>query len=171
VDGLSSSLGLYFNKFEFNASIFYIIREIGFWIKGWDIIQIASKWLALSTVTIILLLTYFENHKKQNLPGIFIWPLFIYLAFSSIVHPWYITPIVAFCWFTNYRFPLVWSFTIFLSYAGYQSDGFQEQLWVLVVQYILVYAVLIYELINYKDLILLQNSSHHFFQPSGRKQG
>ena len=169
-DGLSSSLSLYFNKFEFNASIFYIIREIGFWVKGWDVIQVASKWLALTTVSMILFLTYFENHNRQNLPGILIWPLFIYLAFASIIHPWYITPIVAFCWFSNYRFPLVWSFTIFLSYSGYQANGFQEQLWVLITEYVLVYGVMIYELFMYKDLIVLKNPYNDFFQSSEKSE-
>ena len=157
VNGMSSSIGLYFQKFEFNASIFYIVREIGFWVKGWDIIQVASKWLALSTVSMILFVAFMENTKKQNLPGILIWPLFVYFAFASIIHPWYATPIVGFCWFSKYRFPLVWSFTIFLSYAGYTTNGFQEQLWVLLVQYILVYVVMIYELITFKDLILMRN--------------
>lgn len=157
VDGLSSSIGLYFQTFEFNASVFYIIREIGFWVKGWDIIQIAGKWLAMSTVIIILFITFFENTKKQNLPGIFLWPLFVYFAFASIIHPWYATPLVAFCLFSKYWFPIVWSFTIFLSYAGYSADGFKEHLWVLLVEYILVYGVLIYELIKNKDLITFKN--------------
>ncbi|MCG8305929.1 MAG: hypothetical protein MI975_00965 [Cytophagales bacterium] len=155
--GMGSSIGLYFQKFEFNASIFYIIREIGFWIKGWDIIQIASKWLALSTVLTILFVSMLENTKKQNLPGTMIWPLFIYFAFASIVHPWYAAPILAFCWFSKFRFPVVWSYTIFLSYAGYTANGFQEQLWVLLVEYILVYGVMIFELIRYKDFIQLKN--------------
>lgn len=164
VNGMTSSLGLYFQKFEFNASIFYIVREIGFWVKGWDIIQAASKWLALSTVSVIALLTIFENTNKQTFPGIFIWPLFIYLAFSSIIHPWYITPIVAFSLFSKYRFPLVWSFTIFLSYSGYRVDGFEEQLWVLLTEYLLVYGVMIYELIKYKDLIALKNPINDFIK-------
>ena len=151
--GLGSSISLYFQKFEFNASVFYIIREIGFWIVGWDIIQIAGKWLALSVVVIIIILALYENNYQQYLPGIFIWPLFIYFALASIVHPWYATPIVAFCWFSKYRFPFVWSFTIFLSYAGYTTSGFQEQLWVLLVEYFLVYGVMIYELFKYRDLI------------------
>ncbi|MCK5347313.1 MAG: DUF2029 domain-containing protein, partial [Candidatus Heimdallarchaeota archaeon] len=90
VAGLSSSIGLYFQKFEFNASIFYIIREIGFWIKGWDIIQSAGKWLALITVLILVIVAFMEHTKKQNIPGILFWPLFIYFAFSSIIHPWYV---------------------------------------------------------------------------------
>jgi hypothetical protein len=157
VNGLSSSIGLYFQTFEFNAGIFYIVREIGFWVKGWDIIQVAGKWLAFGTVSLILFITFLENNKKQNLPGIFLWPLFIYFAFASIIHPWYATPLVAFCLFSRYWFPIVWSFTIFLSYAGYGADGFKEHLWVLLVEYILVYGVLIYELIKYKDLLAFKN--------------
>jgi len=157
INGMGSSLGLYFQKFEFNASIFYVVREIGFWVNGWDIIQVASKWLALSTVTIICILSLFENTEKENIPGILIWSLFIYFAFASIIHPWYATPILVFSWFSRYRFPIVWSFTIFFSYAGYSVDGFQEQLWVLLFQYVLVYGVMLYELITFKDLIRLQN--------------
>lgn len=163
VHGLSSSIGLYFQKFEFNASVFYIVREIGFWVKGWDIIQVASKWLSLTTFSLILAVTFFENNKTQNLPGIFIWPLFFYFAFASIIHPWYVTPLVAFCLFSNYWFPVVWSFTIFLSYAGYSSDGFQEQTWVLFVEYLPVYAVLIYELWKNKDLLMIRNSLPEIF--------
>ncbi len=157
VTGLSSSIGLYFQTFEFNASIFYIVREIGFWIKGWDIIQMAGKWLALSTIIIILFSTFFENTKKQNLPGIFLWPLFVYFAFASIIHPWYVTPLVVFSLFSNYRFPIIWSFTIFLSYSGYGADGFKEHLWVLLVEYLPVYGYMIYEILKNKDLIIIKN--------------
>ncbi len=158
ISGMSSSIGLYFQKFEFNASIFYIVRAIGFWIKGWDIIQEASKWFALITISLILLVTFFENTKKQNLPGVLFWALFIYFSMASIIHPWYATPLVAFSLFSRYRFPLIWSFTIFLSYAGYSADGFQEQLWVLFMEYLPVYGYLIYELIKYNDLISFKKS-------------
>lgn len=157
VAGMSSSIGLYFQTFEFNASIFYIIREIGFWVKGWDIIQIAGKWLALITVLILVTVSIMENTKKQNIPGILFWPLFIYFAFASIIHPWYVTPLVAFSLFSNYRFPIVWSFTIFLSYASYGADGFQEHLWVLLTEYLIVFGYMSYELIKNKDLIRIKN--------------
>ena len=168
---MSSSIGLYFQKFEFNASIFYIVREIGFWVKGWDIIQVAGKWMALSTVSIIVFVALLENNKKQNIPGMFIWPLCIYFALASIIHPWYATPLVAFSLFSKYRFPLVWSFTIFLSYAGYTSDGFQEQLAVLLIEYIPVYTVLIYELIKHKDLLTLKNPLPEIFSSKKTSTG
>ncbi len=163
VNGLSSSIGLYFQKFEFNASIFYIIREIGFWIKGWDIIQTAGIWLALTTFIIILIIAIWGNNKKQNLPGMLIWPLFIYFAFASIVHPWYATPLVAFCLFSKYRFPIVWSFTIFLSYAGYSIDGFHEHFWILFLEYIPVFGLMSYELRLHRDLLLFKNPISDIF--------
>ena len=163
VAGLSSSIGLYFQTFEFNASIFYIIREIGFWVKGWDIIQIAGKWLALSTVLVLVFVAFMENTKKQNIPGFLIWPLFIYFAFASIIHPWYVTPLIVFSLFSNYRFPIVWSFTIFLSYVSYGADGFQEHLWVLLVEYLIVFGYMTYEVIKNKDLIRIKNPWQELF--------
>ena len=157
VYGMLSSLGLYFQKFEFNASFFYIIREIGMWVKGYDVIQTAGVVLGLFTFVFVVLLALYENTNKQNLPGIFIWPLFIYFSFSTIVHPWYAAPLVAFCLFSHYRFPIVWSYTIFLSYFGYSSTGFQEQTWVLWVEYLTVFGVMLYEVLKYKDLISIKN--------------
>ena len=150
IEGLSSSIGLYFQKFEFNAGIFYIVRAIGFWIKGWDVIQVAGPWLGALSAFMIFLVFLMDKPHKGRLPGIFLWPLFIYLALSSIVHPWYITPLIAFGLFTNYRFPVAWSFFVFLSYAGYSPQGYTEQTWVLVAEYLVVFGVLIYELLRFR---------------------
>ncbi len=155
--GLSSSIGLYFQKFEFNASIFYVIRELGFWLVGYNVIQTAGISLGLLAIFLIVLLALFQKSPNQNIPGIFLWPLFIYLLFSTIVHPWYATPLVAFSIFTRYRFPLLWSCTIFLSYAGYGVDGFVEQSWALWLQYIPVFAMMVYELKLNRDLLWLVN--------------
>jgi alpha-1,6-mannosyltransferase len=160
VHGMSSSIGLYFQKFEFNASVFYIIREIGLWVTGYNIIQTAGISMGILTFTLIVFLALYENATRQNLPGVFIWPLFIYFTFSTIVHPWYAAPLVAFCLFSRYRFPIVWSYTIFLSYIGYTSTGFQEQTWVLWVEYLSVFGVMIYEVLKYKDLVSIKNPWH-----------
>jgi hypothetical protein len=162
--GLGSSIGLYFQKFEFNASIFYVVRTIGFWSVGYDVIQTAGILMGAVAFVLIILLTFFENADKQNLPGIFIWPLFIYFSLATIIHPWYITPLLAFCLFSQYRFPIVWSFFIFLSYSGYTQDGFQEQIWVLWLEYLIVFGVMFYEVFKYKDLLKPDARLHEFFK-------
>ena len=142
--GLSQSVGLYFQKFEFNASVYYIIREIGFIVKGYNIIGSAGKWLAVSTFLAIIIYTILE--RKNQLPAAWMWVWLIYLALTTVVHPWYVTPMLAFSTFSTYRFPVLWSWIIFLSYAGYTSDSFSENLWLTAVEYGLLVAFIGYEL-------------------------
>lgn len=153
VEGMSSSISLYFQKFEFNASIYYLVREIGFWIKGYNIIQTAGKYLALATFAGIMLYSLLSNSNEKKLPEGIMWVLVIYLLFATIVHPWYITTIIAFSVFTNYKFPVLWSLLIFLTYLGYTSSGFEEKLWVNIIEYGAVLAFVLYEI-------------YHSFKPS-----
>jgi hypothetical protein len=144
--GMFSSVSLYFQKFEFNASVYYLIREIGFWLTGYNIIGIAGIGLAVCTFIIILALAMMENVGQCNLPGIFIWPLFIYLALATTVHPWYITPIIAFSVFSKFRFAVLWSFLILWSYEGYSATGFAENMLFVCVEYLFLLGMVIYEL-------------------------
>jgi len=144
VQGISQSIGLYFQKFEFNASVYYIIREIGYELKGYNIIAKAGRWLAASTFLAIISYAIFE--RKKQLPTAWLWVWFIYLLLSTIVHPWYVTPMLAFAVFSHYRFAYVWSWLIFFSYAGYTKEGFDEVLSITILEYSIVIAVLTYEL-------------------------
>ena len=64
--------------------------------------------------------------------------LFIYLIFSSIVHPWYVAPLVLFAVFSGNRFGILWSGLVMLTYGGYSTSGYQEYPLILVVEYFLV---------------------------------
>jgi hypothetical protein len=50
---------------------------------------------------------------------------------------------------------MVWSFVVILSYAAYTSDGFQENLWLVALEYIIVIGVFIKELFGRKTLLKL----------------
>jgi hypothetical protein len=71
-----------------------------------------------------------------------------YLFLSTTVHPWYIATLLMLGVFTNYKFPVVWSFVIILSYLAYinvnKADK-SENLWIITLEYIIVYAVFIWE--------------------------
>jgi hypothetical protein len=144
-DGPSSSLTLYFQKFEFNASIYYLVREIGFAVKGYNIIQTAGPFLALVTFISILVLSRY-THKSMKWPQAMIWALTIYFLMATTVHPWYITTLVALAVFTNYRFPIAWSVLAVLSYAGYLETGYQENMLLVLTEYLFLAVVMFWDL-------------------------
>lgn len=161
ISGFNESIGYYFKKFEFNASIYYLVREWGFWKYGYNIIQtVGWKLAAYCTVAILLFatidgikvnrLTNIE-HRTSNIFTASLFVLLLYLAFATVVHPWYTTTLLALSVFTTFRFPIVWSALIFLTYVGYSPDGFSENLWVTAFEYMLVFGYLAYELIWKKE--------------------
>lgn len=153
--GLFKSLGYFVAKFEFNASIYYLVREIGYWTAGFNIIQIAGGVLAFIAVILILWISLraelsrvdTESRQKQLLET-WMWSMTIYLFFTTIVHPWYLTTLLALSLFSTYRFPTLWTFLIFFTYAGYSVNGFNENYNVVILEYTAVAILLCYELIS-----------------------
>ncbi|GAA4467951.1 DUF2029 domain-containing protein [Nibrella saemangeumensis] len=145
VQNVFSSINLYFQKFEFNASVYYLIREVGFWIKGYNIIVQAGFWLSLVT-TLGVLWIAFNKKLTNSVSTKLILTLTLYFALATTVHPWYATTLIAVSVFTNFRFPLVWSGLIWLSYATYQSGlPYRENLLLTAVEYLAVVGYGLYE--------------------------
>ncbi len=157
--GFSNSLDLYFKKFEFNASLYYLVREYGFWKVGYNTIQHVGWKLGLVSAIFIaayafIFSAYYQGLWRKKVGHIdsrlfkgFLFTLLIYLFFATTVHPWYIIPLVAFSVFTKFRFSILWTALIFLTYAGYTQEGFSENLWVTAFEYLIVFGCLGYELI------------------------
>lgn len=144
IEKLFSSVNLYFQKFEFNASIYYLIRAVGFKIFGYNIIGTAGKIMAFFTFSGVLFISW----KSKNLFVGALAILTLYFAMATTVHPWYVTNLLVIAIFTTFRYPIVWSYTIFLSYATYQTNFYQENLWLVTLEYLLVLGMMIYELRN-----------------------
>ena len=143
-----SSLGLYFQKFEFNASIYYLVRLIGYQITGYNIIAVSGIVLGAISVSIILAIAFRE--KVVNWPWLLSNMLFcatVYFFFATTVHPWYLTTLVMLAVFTGYRYPLVWSFMVMLSYAAYRTFPYAENLWLVAIEYSVVAGWLAYEML------------------------
>lgn len=152
IKGLNESVGYYFKKFEFNASIYYLVRAWGFWKYDYNIIQTVGWKLGLISAILILFYSFRQGLQKQsmnltqNLALDWMIALVIYLLFTTTVHPWYIAPLVAFCVLSNSRFPILWSLLIFGTYIGYTTISFHENLWITAVEYVLVLLLLSVEL-------------------------
>ena len=144
IKGMSSSLSLYFQKFEFNAGFYYLVREIGYWVTGYNIIATSGR--ALAILSFVSILVYSFVQKERHLPGIFLWILFIYLFFTTTVHPWYVIPLLSLSVFTKYRFSVVWSYFAFFTYFGYTREGYTEPLLLIAIEYVVVFGWIVWEM-------------------------
>ena len=149
VKAMTSSLGLYFQKFEYNASIYYVIREIGYMIYGFNIIEQSGFILAIFSFIFIVAFTIFEASMKfrLTLSMLILWTIYLFMA--TTVHPWYVIPLISLSIFTPYKYAIVWSLLIFFTYSNYQQDGFNEYLWIVTLEYLTLVAVIIWEMKKY----------------------
>ena len=90
---IKDSIELYFQKFEFNGSIYYLARWYGFETAGHNIIAKSGKWMMYATMATIFL--YSLISKKKDWPRQMVWVWTLYLLFATTVHPWYIIPLLA----------------------------------------------------------------------------
>lgn len=145
----SKSLNLYFTNFEINASIYYIFRELGFYLVGYNTIGIIGKILPLFVLGgVIILSLFYQKGTKQSLMNNFVYASFLYLLFATTVHPWYILMPLVISIFTSYRFFVLWSFTILLSYFPYSQIPFQENYLLIFIEYFTIISWFIYELMK-----------------------
>lgn len=123
-ENFSKGLNLYFQKFEFNASIYYVIRQMGYWWKGYNIIGSLGPILAIISGFAILILAYFEKAKDiKSLCKYLTFGLMFYYGLGTTIHPWYTALLVFLAVFSDLKFPIFWSFLAVLSYAKYYENG------------------------------------------------
>lgn len=147
IENYSNSVGLWFRNFEFNASFYYIFREIGYWFRGYNEIAIIGKILPIITILFLMVLALFRNNSStKKMITAFLFGICFYYFFSTTVHPWYLATPLLLCVFTKYHFPIIWSLVIILSYQAYANSPWQENLWFVALEYLMIFSFLVYEL-------------------------
>jgi len=141
-----ATLSLYFANFEFNGSVYYLIRAFGFWWKGYNIIGLTAVWLPRLVALIIVLIALLDKDSRiRTLPRqwLLAWATYYFLA--TTVNPWYVAVLAAFLPFTRYRFALLWVLLVPLSYHAFGQHGVVENPWFIAAQYLPVYGWLALE--------------------------
>ncbi|NNK18750.1 MAG: mannosyltransferase [Maribacter sp.] len=157
ISNYTDTLGLWFSNFEFNSGLYNVIKQIAvkFEAKPWELIKTYGEITPYIIISLVLLFTFLrENKHLSGLITSMLWILTAYYVLAATVHPWYITFLVLLTIFTHYRFSLVWSLVVMLSYYAYSQISFKEHLGLLSIEYIVVYAFIIFELFRLKSLKL-----------------
>lgn len=154
ISNYSNSVGLWFQRFEFNASLYYIARAIGYLFRGYNEIAIIGTYIPIIVFIFTLGITFFKTNKTttQLIVAMLVVLTFYYFT-ATTVHPWYIATLLILSIFTKYKFPLVWSFVIVLSYLAYLNKDNTENLFIIGLEYLIVYGFMIFELIKKGPLI------------------
>ncbi len=149
----SQTIGLWFTNFEFNASIYYVVRYLGYQVTGYNIIQTVGKFTPLVVLGMVLAFTFLRKNKTdQQLITTMLLTLTMYLFLSTTVHPWYLISLVVLSVFTHYNFAFLWSIVVILSYYAYSNFDFEEHLGLVALEYGLVIVYLVVEIVKKNKL-------------------
>ncbi len=161
---LMSSINLYFQSFEFNASIYYVSRWLGYFRKGYNMIGVIGPLLAMISVGLILWFSFSvyrkdkfdaqERNKDIKLLCLISLLYVLYLLFSTTIHPWYLAVPIAFAVFNpKLLYPIVlWSLLVMLSYSAYDTNPVQEHPWILAIEYGLLFLSFKFLRINSEEM-------------------
>lgn len=156
LSNITGSLNLYFRQFEFNASIYYVLKSIGAALTPpkTDVARTLGPVLGLVVLLGVLGMAFFLPRRHGGAENLLLWKipdstppflrgelvlaLALYLVLATTVHPWYIVPLFGLSLLTPWRFPLVWSATAALSYSHYAGGHFQENYLLIGLEYALV---------------------------------
>lgn len=155
-----SSLQLYYGKFEFNGSVYSILRGGGWWLLGYNPIWWVSKIMMLLTIVVSIII----YRRSQDFLKGFFWLLISYLLLSAIVHPWYLAILIALSPFLPYRFALVWSALVPLTYHTYVVEPYEQNYVLIAVEYAAVAGYLVYELRRHFEAVWSVKMTESFKQ-------
>lgn len=147
---LWSSIHLYFSNFEFNASLFYVLKQFDFPHAN---MSKAKFWGRLLPLIAGIFIFFLSIHQKKNAtaklePFFFSKAesiLWVYYLFALIVHPWYICFPLWFSVFSRKAYFPVWTFLIFPTYITYRQVPYQESLIWVAIEYSVVFLIFLFQ--------------------------
>jgi hypothetical protein len=162
-EGFISSIDLYFRRFEFNGSIYYVLRYLGQLQVGYNLIGTIGPVLGVVVlISIFLKSIFYSGRDTIDVIKLSLWGWTVYLLCSTTVHPWYIMPLIFYAIYENKKYPIFWSYLITWTYVNYSYPNYFENLWVVGAEYAILGMVILwdYGVIGYrKDRIHLKKNN------------
>lgn len=158
---MGTSLRLYFREFEFNASLYYLVKTIANAIAEQNVGRFVGIGMSIVTIIGVLWLAARKMPGFNTLVTALTAALTLYLLNSNVIHPWYVTVPFALSLFLynvdnqksesnmarHSTFNIhhsslmaslwVWTGTAALSYSHYIGGGLKENFWLIGLEYTL----------------------------------
>ena len=158
LENYSATIGLWFSKFEFNASFYYLLNWGLETILNFELIH-SMGIIVVSFIGLQIIYQLLQNKTKTKaLITTVLWVFTGYYLISTTVHPWYIISLLLLSIFTPFKFARVWSYTLILSYFAYHQFNVEEKGVILCLEYLPVLGLLAWELWNQR---MLRKLKHH----------
>ncbi len=158
---MATSIDLYFQKFQFNASVYYLCTLVGFWETGWQIGAKIGPWLGLTTMLSVLILALFtateKKAKRISLESALLFASVIHLSLSSTVHPWYVAIPFVLGLLGKWQFPITWTFLVLFSYSHYSGGIYLEKYPWIIAEYGLLWVGICFEFVYKSSLPFYRN--------------
>tara|TARA_B110000046_G_C13026381_1_gene414357 strand:+ start:14310 stop:15593 length:1284 start_codon:yes stop_codon:yes gene_type:complete len=158
LENYSATIGLWFSKFEFNASFYYLLNWGLETILNFELIH-SMGIIVVSFIGLQIIYQLLQNKTKTKaLITTVLWVFTGYYLISTTVHPWYIISLLLLSIFTPFKFARVWSYSLILSYFAYHQFSVEEKGVILCLEYLPVLGLLAWELWNQR---MLRKLKHH----------
>lgn len=142
-DNIKDSLSLYYNNFEFNASLFALTKWIGGFSSAHDI---GFVFAGLTLWAVLIVVATDKGKDVQSLFTAFLLCLTSYHLLATTVNPWYIAPLVLFSVFSRHRYALVWAALIPISYSAFAHADYHQTTGLVLLQYLPMYGLFAFDL-------------------------
>lgn len=145
-DGWMESVRLWFQSFEFNAGIYYFVQALYSLWKGYEEIQVIGPVMGIFTIILIgLAWIYYVRKKELHWSVAMTAVLTIYFLMTTTLHPWYLGTLLALSVISGYKYPVIWTYLVFLSYSHYAKGVFNENYLFIILEYVLLFTFILYE--------------------------
>lgn len=168
IDHFRQSLLLYFKVFEFNSFIFYNYIQYGRLTRDYSpIFRFGPQLSRLALFFIMVFSLWGDLPTWKIVLRRMMFGFFVYLLLSGTLHPWYVIPMLAISMFTNYSFPMIWSYLIFFSYFFYHigNGSSFEVRFMVTIEYVILLTFVFIELFR-KGSLFKSFRMDRYFQPT-----
>lgn len=143
VGGAFESMGLFAHTFEFNASLYFLVRGIGTWLIGYNPIATIGPLLLMVGLAAALVIGLREQPRDWRARGAL--AIGALLLCATTIHPWYLLYPLMLGLAAGQRWPWVWATLSWLSYLHYGPSAIPPVLW-LIIEYGITLTVLTLDL-------------------------